>query len=286
MGGGALRLVVLCALLLVPLFTQGIPAVDAATTAEVIAHRGASRVAPENTLAAISEALRVGSDVVEVDVRLTADGALVLMHDATLERTTDAEQRYPKREPWHVGDFTLAELRELDAGAWKHARFAGERVPTLGDALAAVEGRAGLLIELKDPRRDLAMEAKVAEHISADGTATGSPDPRHDVSVQSFDYLAIARFAALQPDVPVAVLEAMRPSPAKLDVYSRFADGVAPPHRAVDRSLVEAIQSRGMRVTPYTVNDRPTMRRLLGLGVDGVVSDVPRRLHKVRAASS
>lgn len=285
MGAGAVRLAVLCTLLLVPLFTQGVSAVDAATTAEVIAHRGASHVAPENTLRAIHEALRAGSDVVEVDVRLTADDALVLMHDATLERTTDAEERYPDREPWNVGDFTLAELRELDAGAWKDARFVGERVPTLTEALAAVEGRAALLIELKDPRRDLAMEARVAERISADGTATGSPDPRHDVTVQSFDYLAIARFAALQPDVPVAVLETMRPSPAKLDIYRRFADGVAPPHGAVDRSLVEAIQSRDMRVTPYTVNDRPTMRRLLALGVDGVVSDLPGRLHRVRAAS-
>lgn len=283
MGRAVSKLVVLVALLVVPLFAQPTEAVEAATTAtDVIAHRGASRVAPENTLRAIRAAARAGSDVVEVDVRLTADDAVVIMHDASLARTTDAPQQYPDREPWHVGDFTLRELQTLDAGSWKGARFAGEGVPTLQEALAAVEGRAALLIELKDPRRDVGMEARVAEHITRDGTASGEPDPQHEVFVQSFDYLAVARFAALQPDVSASVLTTTKPSTTELNLYQRFADGVAPPYASVDRWLVNEVQSRGMHITPYTVNDPPMMRRLIALGVDGVVSDVPGRLRNVR----
>lgn len=287
MGRCVPRLVVLVALLIAPLFAHTTQAVDAATAApRVIAHRGASNIAPENTLRAIRTAVRAGSDVVEVDVRLTADDVPVLMHDTSLARTTDAAQRFPDQQPWRVGDFNLRDLRTLDAGAWKHDRFAGERVPTLRQALAAVEGRAALLIELKDPRRHPGMEALVAQHITRDGTATGEPDPRHDVLLQSFDYLSVARFAALQPDVPTAVLTTGRPTTAQLDVYARWADAVAPPHTSVDRRLIDAVQSRGMGITPYTVNDRRTMRRLITWGVDGLVSDVPGRLRKVRAAAA
>lgn len=277
------RILVLLALLVVPLLGGSTGTAGAgAATFDVIAHRGASRVAPENTLRAIRAALRAGSDVVEVDVRVTADDELVLMHDRTLTRTTDAEQRFPDREPWRVADFTLAELRDLDAGSWKDERFAGEHVPTLSDALAAVEGRAALLIELKGSRSAEGMEELVARHLTSDGTATGPLDPRHDTAVQAFHPGAVARFAALQPDVPVAVLTRRAPSPTQLNRYRRFADGVAPPQHSVDASLIAAVHRRGLRITPYTVNDRPTMRRLMSWGVDGLVSDVPRRLDEVR----
>ena len=281
------RILVLLTVLLVPLVggtTQ--PVAADSPTVDVIAHRGASRVAPENTLRAVRAAVRAGADMVEVDVRLTADRELVLVHDATLTRTTDVEQQYPDRAPWYVGDFTLRELRELDAGSWKDERFAGEHVPTLAQALRVVEGRSALLIELKDPVRDACMEALIAEHITADGTATGPADPRHEVVIQSFDYLAVARFAALQPDVPAVVLTTRAPSATELKLYGQFADGLAPPQREVDRTLVADVQRRGLRITPYTVNDRPTMRRLIRWGVDGVVSDVPGRLQQVRAATS
>lgn len=278
-----LRLLLLLLLLTVLPVAQSAQVEAAHADPEVIAHRGASRVAPENTLRAIRSAVRAGADLVEVDVRVTADRRLVLLHDAGLGRTTDVEQRFPDREPWHVGDFTLAEIRTLDAGAWKDRRFAGEKVPTLAQALRAVEGRAGLLVELKDPVREVGMEALVAQELTRDGTATGRPARGQRVMVQSFDYLAVARFAALQPDIPVGVVTDGPPSAAQLDIYQRFADRVAPPHRTVDRSLIRSARSRGLSITPYTVNDPRAMRRLLGLGVDGIVSDVPGRLRQVRA---
>src|SRR5688500_13615694 len=96
-----------------------------------IAHRGARARAPENTLAAVREAAALGADAVEVDVQRTRDGALVLVHDATLSRTTDAASRLPRRGPWSVGSMTLREIRRLDAGSWKAPEYAGQRVPTL-----------------------------------------------------------------------------------------------------------------------------------------------------------
>src|SRR5690349_20560695 len=95
----------------------------------VVAHRGASHVAPENTLSALRSALAAGAEMVEVDVRRTADGALVLLHDQSLMRTTDVEVLYPSRAPWRVQDFTLDEICGLDAGAWWSPTYAGESVP-------------------------------------------------------------------------------------------------------------------------------------------------------------
>ena len=117
-----------------------------------IAHRGASGEVAENTLAAVRRAVELGADMVEIDVRRSKDGALVLMHDATLTRTTDVERVFPRRARWHVGDFTYDELRRLDAGSWRSPAFAGEPVATLAEVLDVIgASRTGLLLELKSP---------------------------------------------------------------------------------------------------------------------------------------
>ena len=113
---------------------------------DVVAHRGSSGAAPENTIAAIKLALEHRSDTVENDIQRTSDGELVIMHDTTLTRTTDVEEVFPDRAPWNVADFTLAEIKRLDAGSWFAPEFAGQRVPTLEQWVKAV-GR---------PRRDAA----------------------------------------------------------------------------------------------------------------------------------
>ncbi|NEE17929.1 glycerophosphodiester phosphodiesterase, partial [Streptomyces sp. SID7499] len=105
----------------------------------VVAHRGASGYAPENTLAAVDAADALGIDWVENDVHRTRDGVLVVLHDTDLKRTTDVEQVYPDRAPWAVKDFTAAELAKLDAGSWFGTQFTGARVPTLTQFLHRVE---------------------------------------------------------------------------------------------------------------------------------------------------
>lgn len=117
-----------------------------------VAHRGACGDHPENTLAAIRAALALGVDSIELDVQRSRDGALVLIHDTTLTRTTDAKRLFPRRAPWNVADFDYDELILLDAGAWKGPFFAGERIPTLDQAIDLVRtSSTGLLLELKAP---------------------------------------------------------------------------------------------------------------------------------------
>ena len=121
----------------------------------VVAHRGASAYAPEHTLAAYRLAIEQGTDFVEQDLAVTRDGVLICLHDASLERTTNVEQLFPnrsveaeidgrKRKAWLANDFTLAEIKQLDAGSWFDPKFAGERVPTFDEAVALVKGKAGL----------------------------------------------------------------------------------------------------------------------------------------------
>ena len=128
----------------------------------IVAHRGASAYAPEHTLAAYELAIEQGADYVEQDLAVTRDGVLICLHDASLERTTDVEQLFPNRvitetieggprKAWLANDFTLAEIKTLDAGSWFDAKFAGERVPTFDEAVALIRGRAGLYPELKTP---------------------------------------------------------------------------------------------------------------------------------------
>ncbi|MGH9198943.1 MAG: glycerophosphodiester phosphodiesterase family protein, partial [Acidimicrobiia bacterium] len=128
----------------------------------LIAHRGASAYAPEHTLAAYALAMEQGADFVEQDLAVSKDGVLVCIHDLTLERTTNVEEVFPHRfvtetsgstpgRRWLVNDFTLAELKRLDAGSWFDRKFAGARIPTFQEAIDLVRGRAGLYPELKDP---------------------------------------------------------------------------------------------------------------------------------------
>ena len=115
---------------------------------DVIAHRGSSGVAPENTTAAVRAAIKQRADFVEIDVQRSKDGKLVNFHDCTLQRTTDVEERFPGRPSYRVSDFTWAELRTLDAGSWFHEKFAGEPIITVSDVIQQVDGRIGLLAEI------------------------------------------------------------------------------------------------------------------------------------------
>lgn len=139
----------------------GMPAAGARK--QNIAHRGASAYAPEHTLAAYELAIAQGADFVEQDLAVTKDGVLICLHDPSLERTTDVATRFPdrfteitfegrRRKAWLANDFTLAEIKTLDAGTWFDAKFADTRVPTFDEAAARIRGKAGLYPELKTPR--------------------------------------------------------------------------------------------------------------------------------------
>ncbi|BBG01120.1 MULTISPECIES: glycerophosphodiester phosphodiesterase [Pseudonocardia] len=264
-------LLVPAALLALAPIASAAPGADG-TGVEVIAHRGASADAPENTLAAVDEALTQGADSIEIDLQRTADGHLVLLHDSTLARTTDVATVFPDRAGEPVGGFTLAELKRLDAGSWFGPAFAGERIPTLAELLARIGDRAGLLIELKDPASYPGIEQQVADGIGA---------PRADLVVQSFDHDAMRRFAAVAPDVPAGWLFGTRPTEAELDAAAAVADQINPSFRVTDAELVTAVRARGMETGVYTVNSEADMRRMIDAGVHRIITDVPAALRAV-----
>ncbi|MEV4220845.1 glycerophosphodiester phosphodiesterase family protein [Nonomuraea sp. NPDC049725] len=259
------RLAGLIVMTVLALFLTPATAASAAPVANV-AHRGASAYAPENTLAAFRLAAELGADAFELDVRLTRDGQPVLMHDATLARTTDAERVFPGRAPWRVGDFTLEEIRELEAGSWAGRRFAGEPVPTLREALREMSGSGlGVLVEVKEPRLYRGIEARVAGELRRSW--------RGPLVVQSFDHGSMRRFHDVMPEAAIGLLGA--PPAAELDGLSEFADQVNPPYGGLTRDYVRLVQRHGMRVFAWTVDDAAAMRRLVGYGVDGIITNRP-----------
>lgn len=241
----------------------------------VVAHRGASFYAPEHTLAAYRLALAQGAEYVEQDLVITKDGVLVCLHDPTLERTTDVEERFPDRatsvtvdgrttQRWYPEDFTLAEIKQLDAGAWFDPRFAGERIPTFDEAVALIKGRAGFFPELKNPGRlrakGIDLEQAVADALRRHALVGATIAGRPTVHLQVFEEESVRRLATLLPEVPRSLLMGTPAAAARwlsadgLDEVRTFATGVAPSRQLVDAdpALVTRAHARGLTVVPYT----------------------------------
>ncbi|WP_458041232.1 MULTISPECIES: glycerophosphodiester phosphodiesterase [Bacteria] len=245
---------------------------DPGQPAFVASHRGDADSAPENTLPGVLAALAAGFDYVEVDVALTADGAAVLMHDATVDRTTNGSGR--------LGDLPLAYVRSLDAGGWFGAAFVGTPVPLVEeflDVLAASESRA--LIELKGKWTPVAMAHLVAE-IETRGlerrVAVSSFDAR-TLAVVATESEVISRLAILR-SLPDDVVQAAR----ALGVRGVVAKGSAVIARP---EIVDELHAAGLRVVVYTFNKDREWRDAIDLGVDGIVTDRPERLATWLASS-
>jgi glycerophosphoryl diester phosphodiesterase len=261
------------------------PAVAATDSdVDVIAHRGSSGAAPENTLAAVRLAIRHDADVVENDIQRTRDGELVIMHDTTLDRTTDVEQVFPARAPWNVGDFTLRQIKRLDAGSWFAPRFAGQEVPTLEEWVHAVGREAGMLLEPKSPalypgiERDLDKELR---SLPAFNRAL-----RGDrVVVQSFDHVWLRRYKDLAPDVPVGLLYGTDPTEAEVSAAATWAQQVNPALGAIEEDTVERIHAHGLETHVWTVNAGQDMYRAMQWGVDGIITNYPQVLRDIVGSS-
>lgn len=226
----------------------------------IAAHRGDSNAYPENTLLAFRKAIEQDADLVELDVLLTADGEIVAMHDATAKRTTGVDRK--------LCEMTLAEVKQLDAGAWKGEAFRGEPVPTLAEALDVMKGKTIPLIEIKhDADYNPKLEARLVELLAQRGMA-------QQVLVQSFEMSVLNRLHQSCPSLSLAFLvgrdlrRAFHPLPASLL-------GLHPQQSIVMPDLVAEKQSRGKWVMPWTVNEPPRMRDLVSIGVDALITDVP-----------
>ncbi|MGW1836554.1 glycerophosphodiester phosphodiesterase [Streptomyces sp. NPDC002067] len=251
------------------------PPTAAVASPLVIAHRGASRQAPENTLAAVDAAHRAGLTWVENDVQRTRDGQLVVVHDATLRRTTDAPRALPGRAPWRVADLTAAEIARLDAGSWFAARFAGERVPTLDRYLRRLDhNHQSLLLELKNPARYPGIEAQTLRLLRAEGWLDRAHLGR--LVVQSFCARCVGTVHRLAPRLRTAVLGA--PAPRDAARYARFTDGINPPMNRLTPGWTAAVHRlRGahgdpLRICGWGPEAAPGAPAAAARGIDGVVA--------------
>jgi glycerophosphoryl diester phosphodiesterase len=235
----------------------------------IIGHRGASGVAPENTLAAFRRAAELGARYVETDLQLSRDAHLVALHDDTLQRTTDGHGP--------VAAKTLEELRRLDAGSWfrgagnGEGRYAGERIPTVEEVLAfGREHDIGLFLEIKAPRASGAEHAVVAAVHAASALLS--------TNVISFDLDVLARVRKIEPVLLLGYLFNKRSPDAVAQAVDAGARTVLPRADRVTPELVEEARRNDIKVVTWTVNDPQRMKALIEMGVDGIMTDFPDRL--------
>lgn len=217
------------------------------------------------------------------DVQQVEDDELVIVHDATLARTTDAEQVFPDRTPWNVGDFTLAELEQLDAGSWYAPEFADEPIPTLADVIDSIGRKSGLLLELKSPELYPGIEAQVIDELSADARWLRKALQTDQLVVQSFNHASMKAFDSLAPQIPTGLLFGYRPTTPELVAASSWAEQINPSYRVTDQALVDEVHPFGMTISVYTLNAGQLMRQFIDLDVDGIITDYPVVLRDILA---
>lgn len=232
----------------------------------VIAHRGNSSVAPENTLPAFQSAIEAKADLIELDYHHTADGVPLVIHDKELDRTTNALALWGgKKLP--VKKYPLAELQKLDAGTWFDAKFAGTKLPTLEESLAVIQVGSTTLIEHKSGDAKTCIEL-LKKHQLLD-----------KVVVQSFDWEFVAACRKLDERVVLAALGGKELTAAKLDAIAKTgASIVAWDHKEISASQIQLIHDRGWKAWVYTVDDPVRAKELVEAGIDAIISNVPAKL--------
>ncbi|EKF35017.1 MULTISPECIES: glycerophosphodiester phosphodiesterase [Bacillus] len=252
-----------------------------------IAHRGASGYAPEHTLASYKLATNMNADYLELDLQMTKDGHLIVMHDETVDRTTNGTG-------W-VKDLTLDEIKQLDAGSWfneanpdkQNAHFIGQQVLTLDEVLHYFGKQENYYIETKKPDIYPQMEEKLLavlkkHHLLGKHTRKGQ------VIIQSFSEESLLKLHKLAPRLPkVQLLDRAQMTSItddQLDFIKSYAVGVGPNFRALTLENVQQVRSHGLLLHPYTVNSEADMVRLLQYGVTGLFTNFPDVFQGVKAS--
>jgi glycerophosphoryl diester phosphodiesterase len=250
----------------------------------VIGHRGCCQFAPENTIPSFKLAIEAGADLVELDCRPSQDGALMVIHDDELDRTTDANKRWG-RQRIRVDSKSAAEIQSLDAGSWFDVKFAGAKIPRLSESLDVIQTGSVALIERKAGGAAACVELLRAKKLIS------------RVVVISFDWSYLRAFHELEPK---QVLGALGPpgllsngrkpsglsrklSAARLDELQKTGARVVVWNRQVSRKTVQLAHERGLKVWIYTINEPALANRLLDIGVDGLISNNPSLIGKTLA---
>ncbi len=241
------------------------------TTGEVkqvdnIAHRGATGYAPENTIAAFDKAIEMKADYIEMDIQRTKDGELVIIHDTSVDRTTDGTG--------YIKDLTSTQLRDLDAGSWKGEEFAGEKIPTFDEILDKYHGKIGILLELKAPELYPGIEESIAQELKD----RNLDKPQNEkMIIQSFNFESMKKMNTLLPNVPIGVLTGSKAhtTPQALEEFSSYADYFNPSYGLITEDLVNQVHSQGMKISSWTVRSQESADFLLEMKVDGIITDYP-----------
>lgn len=237
----------------------------------VIAHRGDSAAFPENTLPAFESAVKVGADLVELDYHHSADAVPVVLHDATLDRTTNSRDQYGIQGAL-VSKRTWDELSGLDAGRWKGAQFAGARLPTLDESVRAIQSGSMTLIERK------AGDAKTCVDYLR------SQDLLSSVVVQSFDWNYVTDCHELAPELTLAALGRDEITGKRLDLVGKTGAKIAAWNEAsLSSESIGRIHNRGLKAWAYTVDKPERVQELIDLGIDGIITNKPAEVKRILA---
>ncbi len=236
----------------------------------IVAHRGSSAIAPENTLAAFRQAITDGADAVELDVHLSKDGEVVVIHDETLRRTTDGKGK--------VSDYTLKELKRLSAGRWFHKTFASESIPTLSEVLALLHHRTGVNIEIKgySSRRYDIVERCIDTINAVRAVSTAM--------ISSFHYPYVLRAKMLCPSVATGLLyhpvHQLARSPSSI-IRSMEADFFIMNSSSLRKRIVQSAHRKEIMVGEYTVDTKKRGTRSLRFGVDVIYTNKPEEIRTI-----
>lgn len=253
-----------------------------------IGHRGASGSAPEHTIASYDLALELGADYIEQDLQLTKDGVLVVMHDATLDRTARGSA---ENCTGAVSDHTLAQIKTCDVGSWfneaypeaARPEYVGLRIPTLEEVFERYRRKVNYYIETKSPESSDRMEERLLGLMDRYRLTQRSAE-RWQVLIQSFSPPSLLKIHQLDPSLPLIQLMYGGPSvvnQAALPAIAEYAVGIGPAYGSVDSALADAAHERCLSVHPYTVNAERDMSALVNAGVDGMFTNFPASLDQM-----
>jgi glycerophosphoryl diester phosphodiesterase len=245
-----------------------------------VAHRGASGYAPEHTLMSYKMGEQMHGDYIEVDLQMTKDGELIAMHDETLDRTTNGTGQ--------VKDYTLEEIKELDAGSWFNEKYPekakteyeGLKVPTLEEVFQTFGKNANYYIETKSPEVYPGMEEKLAEMVDEYGIN------KDTLLVQSFSSASLLKMNEIDPSIKLVQLmwytSPAAISDAEVEAIKQYAVGIGPNSAMIDKEYVQKTVQNGLEIHPYTVNEKEEMQKLIEWGVTGMFTNFPDLLNEVK----
>lgn len=236
---------------------------------KIIAHRGASGYAPENTMPAFEMALDMNAEGIELDVHTTKDGEVVVIHDHTIDRTSDGEGL--------VGGFTLDELRKFDYGSWYGDEFKGVTIPTLREVLELLRDWNGLLnIEIKSgPIIYEGIEQKVIDLIEEYEMADR-------IIISSFNHYSLRDIKKIDPSIKIGLLYGAGLVEPWIYAKRLNAEALHPSYHNIIPELVEGCHENGIQLNPYTIDREQDIERMINAGVDGIITNYPDRALAVR----